>query len=338
MHVFSMPSGSSQNTHILTGFRNDAQQQLFRHSSPRHGQHAKFLHAIIASPKRLGPMVKSCILRMSYQSQGSSEMVLIRDAAAAALPLMCNLTTLRMTTSISSTSFYIPALLHCSSQLDVFEFGTFKGWAMVDPLLFEFLRNQPSLRHLTIHGYPDASIRNEIFRDDPKWCPNVVSLGAIEGVIDIFLAQHRHIEYLNLPYAIGTSGSSPLSSVKYLTILNFNDKRTCSYLRRMTSLVLLDVVYLKCLDISDMVYFLDSAPHLRHLILTKLFEETASGQSALKEARSAFSLRPTLMHVDISRSLHPQKSFDRFYAPEDSGEMRRSILPQEDVYAWNKFV
>lgn len=232
-------------------FRDEAQGKLFRHVSKLGFiEHGKFLDAIIASPKRLAPMVKYC--RMTEGTRVKSEGVLMRDAASTALLLMCNLTTLRIRDEALSY-IDISALLHCSFQLITCEFGCLGGWDDLDPLLFTFLRTQSSLRHLTIHGNLAESTHKELFRDDPEWCPNIQSLSAKGSVICMFLAPHRHIQCLDWHYFSDTFGSSPLSKVKYLAFPVYNTAPNLSFLPRMTSLVLLDVSFFSYLEISKTV-------------------------------------------------------------------------------------
>lgn len=70
----------------------------------------------------------------------------------------------------------------------------------IDPLVFDFLRTQPSLCHLTLYSSLRGSIPTELLRDDLEFCPNLLSLSAKDSVLGIFLAEHRHIKYLHVAY------------------------------------------------------------------------------------------------------------------------------------------
>jgi hypothetical protein len=222
-------------------FRNEAQRALFRHPSDlTFVQQAEFFDAIITSPLRLGLIVKSYTIRRLAGDESDFEQA--REAAAAALPSMRNL---RILMIHNATCIDMAILLDCSFQLDTLAFRGDHN-REIELLFFEFLRKQPSLRHLTIHGRTTDTIQTHILRNDRAWCPNLMSLGVEEGLMDMFLAKHRpiqHLHWFNSPPGelIALPSSSHLSSVEYFSCTIQPNISFSHVLRKMTSLVLLDM-------------------------------------------------------------------------------------------------
>jgi hypothetical protein len=225
-------------------FRDEAQRKLFRHPvaawiSP----HIKLLHAIIFSPARLAPMVKSCVMVESWPMD-PSDIEVERHIAATALRCMYNLTSLEVE---RPACVDIAALMECTFKLDVLIWGSRITTEEIPPMLFAFLGTQPTLRRLTVHGPLLEDVNRTALRDNLKWCPNLLHLGAQQNLLDIFLAGHRTIRYLQcfrLSFVSTQLATIPLSRLIWLAYLTIAFDQACldfSFLEQMTSLVLLDV-------------------------------------------------------------------------------------------------
>ncbi|KAF5329721.1 hypothetical protein D9619_009485 [Psilocybe cf. subviscida] len=328
-------------------FRDEAQRKLFRdpgNTDLTFVRQGKFFEVIIASPGRLAPMVKSYNLKTFVMDGPRAEQR--RNAAAAALRLMCNLTTLSIDDR-QSRCIYMTALLDCPFELHTLAVVRTGGryTPNVDLLLFDFLRKQPSLRILTISGEKADPVITQSLRDDPTWCPNLVSLTVEASLMDIFLAKHRPIQHLDWygPTSKELGQSSHLSSLKYLSCSSYL-MANVSFLQtfqRMTSLILLDV-YIHDADgeaLVEQLYLHKNIPQLRYLILSGLVDIFATREPGPEDVRAAFELCPTLVYIDMSMATSVYDdldTFDRFYPPDARGEMAKIVLRKDDVYAWKK--
>lgn len=223
-------------------FRDEAQKSLFRHpTAVGFSQLRNFLEAIICSPTRLAFMVQSYWMVEPSRDNLEAE----RRIAATALYHMRHLTSLEVE---HPDCIDIVALMHCAFKLEVLIWGSKVTTEETPPMLFDFLGAQPTLRRLTIYDHPSAVENREVLRDNPKWCPNLVYLGAQQGFLDIFLAEHRSIRHLecfrfsSASAELANIPSSRTESVEYLTILTYEPRLDFPFLERMASLVLLDVI------------------------------------------------------------------------------------------------
>ncbi|KAF5329423.1 hypothetical protein D9619_009496 [Psilocybe cf. subviscida] len=320
--------------------RDEAQRRLFRHS-PRHNvpQQAKFLDAMNNSLGRLGPMVASYTIDLHPFAIYASAGIPTKTVAGFALSSMCNLSTLRILRYAASTVLDISTLLTCAFRLTSLEFGHY-----IDPLLFDFLRTQPSLRHLKLHGTLRGSIPTELLRDDLEFCPNLVSLSAEHSVLGVFLAEHRRIKHLHCGIPWHSMGdelisvkASQLPSVEHIALRIHIDQPNLSFLQNIPSLIRLDIVDHRYQQASQLFYILENTPQIRHLVLMVIPTETVEDK-VVETARAVFKMRPALEHVDIIYSAHGRNTFVRFYTPAKSGKMERRTLPLEDFYVGNEFV
>lgn len=237
-------------------FRDEAQRQLFLHPSHQSfSRQVRFLETINTSPRRLGPMVESYVIDLRLDTIYTSTSSPTQTAAGPVVSSMCNLTTLRILYYGTSSILNISDLLTCSFRLFSLEFGHY-----IEPLLFDFLRTQPGLRHLKLHGTLRECIAKELLREDLDLCPNLLSLSAEESIISIFLAQHRHIQRLNclIPRSstgseLGSLKSSQLSSMKRISLKTFSTRPNFSFLQKVSSLTRLDVLYYRWLSIPQLV-------------------------------------------------------------------------------------
>ncbi|KAF5329492.1 hypothetical protein D9619_009502 [Psilocybe cf. subviscida] len=323
-------------------FRDEAQRELFRDpcgTNLTFVQQGKFFDVIIASAGRLALMVKSYKLRSLARDEPDATQA--RKTAVAALHLMCNLTTLSIG---DKWCIFLATILDCPFQLHTLAFARGSGYyaQVVDPLLFDFLRKQPSLRNLTISGEKADPVITQSLRNDPMWCPNLVSLGVEAGLMDIFLAKHRPIQHLDWysSIEIESGQSSHVSSLKYLSCSAYLMVRLpfLATFQRMTSLVLLDV-YIKNArgeTLLEEIYLHEDIPQLQYLILSGHVEDF-SRRPGPEDVRAAFKLCPTLVYIDMSmtRDIYWDfGTFDRYHPPDSRGEMAKIVMQKDNVYAW----
>lgn len=225
-------------------FRDEAQRKLFRHPIASWiFPHLQYLHAIISSPTRLAPWVQSCLMVESWPMD-PSHIEAERHIAATALRYMHNLTSLEIE---CPACVNIAALMECTFQLDELIWGSQITTEEIPPLLFAFLGRQSTMRRLTMYGHLLEDVNRIMFRDNRKWCPNLLYVGAFQDLVDMFPAEHRSIRHLqcfrlsSVSTRLETIPSSRLIWLAYLTITLDLACLDFSFLEKMTSLVLLDV-------------------------------------------------------------------------------------------------
>lgn len=134
--------------------RDDAQRILFRHPSQTLLKCSTpnvplFIDAILLSPERLGPLVRTYTHQQHYMGPGYSYYVEYSEKVNNALRSMTNLKRL----AVSDTEMLPTTVLHgCNFQLEAFSWGH-KASAM--EILRDFLPIQVSLKHLTFRCYHD---------------------------------------------------------------------------------------------------------------------------------------------------------------------------------------